>query len=175
MKKEMLAKRIYEKSHLVGSFKLRSGLVSNEYFDKYLFESNPEILSELAFMMKDLVPSDSELLAGLEMGGIPIATAISLSSGRECIFVRKQEKAYGTCKLAEGREFAGKKVCIVEDVVTTGGQIIKSVRELRERGAIIDTVICAILRNDEAIDILKKEGLQLRYAFSMEELKRQMR
>lgn len=175
MDKEMLAKKIYEKSHLEGNFKLRSGLVSNEYFDKYLFESNPEILRELSIVMEELVPSDTELLAGLEMGGIPIATAISLSNGKECIFVRKQEKSYGTCKLAEGSDFAGKKVCIVEDVVTTGGQIIKSVKELRERGANIDTVICAILRNDEAIDIMKREGLQLRYAFSMEYLKQQMK
>ena len=107
------------------------------------------------------------------MGGIPIATAISLSSGKECVFVRKQEKPYGTCKLAEGSDFAGKKVCIVEDVVTTGGQIIKSVKELREKGANINTVVCAILRNDEAIEILKKEELELRYAFSMEYLKQQ--
>ena len=128
-------------------------------------------MSELAIMMKDMVPEDSELLAGLEMGGIPIATTISIYSGKECIFVRKQEKSYGTCKLAEGSNFVGKKVCVVEDVVTTGGQIIKSVKQLRERGANIDTVICAILRNDEAIEILKKEGLELRYAFTMEYLK----
>lgn len=175
MDKAMLAKKIFEKAHLEGNFKLRSGLTSNEYFDKYLFESNPEILSELAILMKELIPDDSELLAGLEMGGIPIATAISLVSGIECIYVRKHEKPYGTCKLAEGSDFYGKKVCIVEDVVTTGGQIIKSVNELRERGANIDTVICAILRNDEAIEILKKERLELRYAFSMEYLKYQMK
>ena len=171
MNKEMLAKKIYEKAHLVGNFKLRSGLKSNEYFDKYLFESSPEILSELAIMMKDMVPEESELLAGLEMGGIPIATAISIYSGKECIFVRKQEKSYGTCKLAEGSDFVGKKVCVVEDVVTTGGQILRCVKELRDRGANIDTVICAILRNNEAIEILKKEGLELRYAFSMKSLK----
>ena len=175
MSKEMLAKKIFEKAHLTGTFKLRSGLTSNEYFDKYLFESSPDILRELAILMKELVPDDAELLAGLEMGGIPIATAISLSNGKDCIFVRKQEKSYGTCKLAEGSDFSGKKVCIIEDVVTTGGQIIKSVKELRERGANIDTVICAILRNDEAIELLKQEGLELRYAFSMEYLKEQMK
>lgn len=168
MDKEVLYKKMYEKAHLEGSFKLRSGVISKEYFDKYLFESDPEILAELAIVMLDMVPEDTELLAGLEMGGIPIATAISLSGGRECIFVRKQEKAYGTCKLAEGSDFVGKKVCIVEDVVTTGGQIIKSVRALRERGAVIDTVICAILRNREAVEILEREGLELRYAFTME-------
>lgn len=84
-------------------------MVSNEYFDKYLFESDPDILNEIAINMKELIPEGTDLIAGLEMGGIPIATAVSLDSGIKCIFVRKQAKEYGTCKLAEGTEFKGKK------------------------------------------------------------------
>lgn len=171
MKDNVLARKIYDVSHLVGRFKLRSGLVSNEYFDKYMFESNPEILKEIALKMKELIPEGTDLIAGLEMGGIPIASAISLFSGVNCIFVRKQAKEYGTCKLAEGVGFEGKKVCVIEDVVTTGGQIIKSVKDLRDRGAIVDSVLCAILRDEKAIELLRNEGLELHYVFSMEYIK----
>ena len=104
--------------------------------------------------MKGLIPEDAEIIAGLEMGGIPVVTALSIVSNKEAVFVRKHAKEYGTCKLAEGPNIAGKKVCIVEDVVTTGGQIILSAHELRKQGAIVENVICVIQRNDEATDIL---------------------
>ena len=91
--------------------------------------------------MKELIPDGTEVLAGLEMGGIPIATALSLETGIPLVMVRKKAKEYGTCKIAEGLEFKGKKVCVVEDVVTTGGQIILSAKDLRENGAIVDRVI----------------------------------
>ncbi|MCL2068746.1 MAG: orotate phosphoribosyltransferase [Oscillospiraceae bacterium] len=171
MNKEDIARRIYETAHITGTFTLRSGQVSNEYFDKYLFEAQPALLREIADVMRGLIPAESEVLAGLEMGGIPIATAISLASGMPAAFVRKQAKQYGTCKLAEGADVRGKRVCVVEDVVTTGGQIIESVRELRERGAVISVVICAIQRNPAATEILAKEGLELRSAFTMEYIK----
>lgn len=170
MQNESLAKKIYKESHLVGNFKLRSGKISNEYFDKYLFESNPELLGEIAKAMQSNIPENVDAIAGLEMGGIPIATAISLEKNINVLFVRKVAKNYGTCKLAEGGEINNKKICIIEDVVTTGGQIIKSVNELREKGCIIDTVLCVILRDTAAIDLLKAEGLQLIPLFTMEYL-----
>lgn len=173
MTKEELGKKIYSVAHLTGEFRLRSGQVSNEYFDKYLFESDPELLSEIAKLMKRLIPEETEILAGLEMGGIPIATALSLESGIPSAFVRKKAKEYGTCKLAEGCGVSGKTVCVIEDVVTTGGQIIESVRELRERGAKINTVLCAIQRNRDASSILSQEGLLLLPVFTMEFLKEQ--
>ena len=171
MNKESIAKRIYETAHITGTFTLRSGQVSHEYFDKYLFEAQPALLKEIAGVMRELIPADSEVLAGLEMGGIPIVTAISLDCGMPAAFVRKQAKEYGTCKLAEGADVNGKRVCVIEDVVTTGGQIIESVRELRARGAIIDTVLCAIQRNPAATEILAKKGLNLKPAFTMEYIK----
>ena len=171
MTREELAKKIYSTSHLNGDFKLRSGQISNEYFDKYLFESDPSVLLEIARYMKELVPNDTQVLAGLEMGGIPIATMISFETNIKSAFVRKKTKEYGTCKLAEGAGVEGKKVCIIEDVVTTGGQVIESVEELRKRGAIIDTVLCVILRKDEAISILKAQGLDLKPLFTMDYIK----
>ena len=82
-------------SRLTGTFKLRSGQVSNQYFDKYLFESNPALL-EIAKQLKELIPPETEVLAGLEMGGIPVATALSLQTGIPVVFVRKEAKKYGT-------------------------------------------------------------------------------
>ncbi len=172
--KSNIAKRIYEASHLTGEFKLRSGQISNEYFDKYLFEAQPRLLADIAKVMKELIPENIDILAGLEMGGIPVATALSIETNIQCAFVRKKAKEYGTCKLAEGADVNGKRVCVVEDVVTTGGQIIESVKELRNRGAIIDTVVCVIQRNDEATSILAKEGLTLFPAFTMDYIKSQI-
>ncbi len=171
MTKDQIACQIYQTAHITGEFLLRSGQTSNEYFDKYLFEGKPELLQEIAKQMVDLIPADAEVLAGLEMGGIPVVTALSFLSGKPAAFVRKEAKAYGTCKFAEGSDVIGKKVCVIEDVVTTGGQIIKSVAALRELGAEIDTVLCVIQRNDNASDILAAEGLKLIPAFTMAGIK----
>jgi orotate phosphoribosyltransferase len=105
------------------------------------------------------------------MGGIPIATAISLKTGIPAIFVRKKAKEYGTAKLAEGTDFSGKKVCVIEDVVTTGGQIVMSSNDLRRLGADIEYVLCVIERDIKGRENLKKEGLELLSLFTMEELK----
>lgn len=110
MDKKALAGKIFETAHLTGSFKLRSGQVSYQYFDKYLFESDPVVLKEIAEHLSEFIPQETEILAGLEMGGVPIATALSLKTGIPVFFVRKKAKEYGTCKLAEGVDIAGKKV-----------------------------------------------------------------
>lgn len=165
-----LAGEIYEIAHLTGSFMLRSGLVSNEYFDKYLFEANPNILSKVAEQLVPLIPEGTEVLAGLEMGGIPIATALSLKSGVPTAFVRKKAKEYGTCKLAEGTDIKGKRICIIEDVITTGGQVILSTKELRESGAIVEDAICVIERDPEGKRKLEEIGLNVHSLFKMEEL-----
>ncbi len=167
MGKNDIAKWIYQASHLNGEFKLRSGKISNEYFDKYLFEAEPKLLMEIAKIMKTLIPRGTEIIAGLEMGGIPVVTALSVESGIKSAFVRKKAKEYGTCKIAEGADVSDKNVCVIEDVVTTGGQIIESVKELRKRGAKIDTVLCVILRDDKAIETLANEGLKIIPAFTM--------
>ncbi|MDE7283885.1 MAG: orotate phosphoribosyltransferase [Lachnospiraceae bacterium] len=172
--KRDIAKEIYKQAHLEGKFLLRSGQFSNEYFDKYLFEANPDLLRKIAKGMCELIPKDIEVLAGLEMGGIPLVTAISLDAGIQCTFVRKKAKEYGTCKFAEGAQVSGRNICIVEDVVTTGGQIIKSANMLREVGAKVDFVLCAIQRNPDAMEILEKEGLTLIPYMTMEYIKEQV-
>ena len=172
MTRDELAKAIYEVSHLEGNFTLRSGQTSHEYFDKYLFESQPNILKAIAKHMAEKVPAGTEMLAGLEMGGIPIATAISIETGIPVVFVRKKAKKYGTCKLAEGTDFKNKKVCIIEDVVTTGGQILISAEDLKTFGAELANVICVIERNPEGRRKLTEAGLELISLFTMEELKK---
>ncbi len=171
MDRKQLGEKIYNIAHITGEFLLRSGKVSNEYFDKYKFESLPEILEPISEHMKELIPQGTEFLAGLEMGGIPLSSALSLKTGLPSIFVRKKAKEYGTRKLAEGLDFAGKNICVIEDVVTTGGQIIESVNELRKLGAKIDFVMCVIVREEKAFENLKAADLTLLPLFNMEELK----
>ena len=168
MNKKQTAIQIYQTAHLTGTFKLRSGQLSDEYFDKYMFESDPVLLKKIASMMKGNIPMQTEVLAGLEMGGIPLATAIASQTGHQLAFVRKTAKEYGTCKLVEGADVAGKHVCIVEDVVSTGGAIIDALTELLRLGAKIDTVLCVILRNPKAIETLAEHGLKLVPAFTMD-------
>jgi orotate phosphoribosyltransferase len=137
-------------ARLTGAFTLRSGAVSNEYFDKYLFESDPAILRSIAAQLAGLVPPPTEILAGLELGGVPVATALSLETGLPVAFVRKVAKTYGTAKLAEGPDLKGRRVLVVEDVVTSGGQIIASTRDLRDLGALVDHAICVVDREEGA-------------------------
>ncbi len=168
--RETLGKQIVERATLRGEFTLRSGAVSNIYFDKYLFEADPLMLRAIASGLQPLIPSDAEALAGLEMGGIPVATMLSQQSGLPCLFVRKKAKEYGTCKLAEGGEVAGRKLVIVEDVVTSGGQILLSAKDLRALGAEISNVICVIDREAGGTESLAKEGLELRPLYRKSEL-----
>lgn len=165
-----LAKQIYDVAHLNGTFTLRSGQISNEYFDKYLFEAAPQLLRSIAEQLAPLIPHDTEVLAGLEMGGIPVVTALSLQSGVSAAFVRKKAKEYGTCKLAEGASIAGKRICVVEDVITTGGQVILSTQDLRAAGAIVEDVICVIERDPVGRQKLEAIGLRVHSLFKMEDL-----
>jgi len=170
MEKLDLGREIFNISNIKGNILLRSGKISKEYFDKYLFESNPIILKEIAEHISQLIPKDIDSLAGLEMGGIPIATAISLKTGIPCLFVRKKAKEYGTCKLAEGGDVESKRIIIIEDVITSGGAVINAVESLRDLGAIIDTVCCVIDREENGRESLKKLGLELNALFTKSEL-----
>ena len=167
---ENLAHDIDAICRLSGEFTLRSGTVSSEYFDKYLFEAQPELLARVAAEMVDLVPDDTELLGGLELGGIPIATMVSSLTGRPTVFVRKQAKEYGTCKLAEGPDVNGRRVTLIEDVITTGGAVRDATKALREVGAVVEVVVCAIDRSPEGENPLADVGLEVRPVLSKAEL-----
>ena len=134
LKKSDLAKELFSRCYLEGDFKLRSGIRSKEYFDKYLMESEPQILSAVADRMIPLVPQGTELLAGLSMGGIPLAVALALKMNLPVCFVRKKAKDYGTMRICEGQSVNGKRLCVIEDVVTSGGQAVKSAKDLKSEG-----------------------------------------
>jgi len=166
-----LARRVYAASHLTGRFRLRSGAVSSEYFDKYRFEADPELLRDVAEALVPLVPPDVDALAGLELGGVPLATMLSQRTGKPARFVRKEAKSYGTCCLAEGGKVAGLRLCIVEDVVTSGGAVLGAVRALRAAGAEAGSVVCVIDRESGGSGNLATAGLELRALSRMGELK----
>jgi len=159
--RQLLCQRIHDTAYIRGNFILRSGIVSTEYFDKYLFEADPKLLRDIAEAMCPLIPAGVDVLAGLELGGVPIATMLSQLTGLPTLFVRKQAKNYGTCKLAEGGELAGRNLVIVEDVVTSGGQIIESARQLRSLGTNILRVLGVIDREQGGAANLHAAGLEL--------------
>jgi orotate phosphoribosyltransferase len=170
MDRSELARRIYVAAHLTGTFTLRSGVVSHEYFDKYRFESDPQLLADIAAGCASLVPAGVDALAGLELGGVPIATMISQATRHPAVFVRKEAKTYGTCQLAEGAEVDGRRLCIIEDVVTSGGAILDAAVELRARGAILGPVVCVIDRESGGREKLAAADLELHALYTMSEL-----
>ena len=162
-----LARRIDEVAHLTGRFTLRSGTVSDTYFDKYRFESDPALLGAIADAMAGLVPDRTEVLAGLELGGVPLAVRLSEVTGLPAAFVRKEAKTYGTCQLAEGAGVDGRRLTVVEDVITSGGQVVMSVGDLRDRGAVVEHALCVIDREAGGGAALADIGVELRPLFTM--------
>lgn len=160
-KKAELAKQIYEACHLTGTFTLRSGRVATEYFDKYQLSAKSDLLYEITKEMSQLIPADVEVLAGLEMGAIPVVTMLSHHSGLPAAFVRKQAKPYGTARLAEGTSIEGKHVLVVEDVVTSGGQVVLSTSDMRALGARISHALVIIDRQEGGAEALKEVDVNL--------------
>jgi orotate phosphoribosyltransferase len=167
-----LAHRVRDRCRLTGRFVLRSGRVADEYFDKYQFEADPALLGELAAGMAPLIPAGTEVLAGLEMGGIAVVTALGRQTGLPCAFVRKAAKPYGTMRLAEGAEVSGRRVLVIEDVVTSGGQIAISAGQLRELGAEVCHALCVIDRQEGGTRALANHGISLHALLSREDLDR---
>jgi orotate phosphoribosyltransferase len=167
-----LAHDINVRCRLLGRFTLRSGQVSDEYFDKYLFESDPVLLQRVVACMKDLVPAGTGLLGGLELGGVPLATMLSQATGIPALFLRKQAKEYGTRRIAEGGDPAGCAVLLVEDVITTGGDVARAARVLRELGASVTTVACVIDRmpTGPGENALRAEGIAVRSVLTKQQL-----
>jgi orotate phosphoribosyltransferase len=165
-----LAARVFAASHLTGTFVLRSGRTADHYFDKYRFESDPALLADIVAALVPLVPEGTEGLAGLELGGVPLATVLSSVTGLPAYFVRKQPKKYGTEQVCEGGDVAGRYLLIVEDVVTTGGQVVLSAQDLRSHGAVVEHAVCVIDREGGGSDVLAAEGITLHALFAMRDL-----
>lgn len=165
-----LAEQIRERSLIRGSFRLRSGQISGEYFDKYQFESDPALLRMICAALRSLLPQ-GDVLAGLELGGIPIATVLSQQTGIPVCFVRKESKQYGTCRLAEGAPIENRRLIIVEDVITSGGQVAKSTEALRKLGAVVSHAICVVDRESGGAERLREIDVQLIPLFHASDLR----
>ena len=165
-----LAEKINTVSKLHGEFTLRSGKISDTYFDKYRFESDPKLLKEIAQQMSLLIPKNTEVLAGLEMGGIPIVTMLSQITNLPCAFIRKEAKGYGTCQYAEGTDLTGKKIVLIEDVVSSGGAIIDAVKKLHADKIEVEIAVCVIDRQTGGKEILTENGINLLSVLTKEDL-----
>jgi orotate phosphoribosyltransferase len=165
-----LARRIGMASKLAGSFTLRSGKVSDTYFDKYRFEADPALLLAIANAMAPLIPSSSDALAGLEMGGIPIVTMLSQVTGLPSAFIRKKPKTYGTCQYAEGTPLKGRSFVLIEDVVSSGGALIDTLSMLNADGLRPVSALCVVDRESGGKESLERAGLELKSLFTYSQI-----
>ena len=159
-----LIQRIKDSALLHGDFTLRSGRKSKYYLDKYLFQTQPDILAALAarFATKIAALTESpDRLAGAELGGIPIVSATGIASGKPTVLIRNQKKNYGTAKQVEGKLEAGERVVILEDIATTGGQVLEAAKSLTDLGATVTAIIAVIDRQEGARENIEGAG----YAF----------
>jgi len=146
MDKQQLTARIKEASYLEGDFVLRSGKRSKYYMDKYLFETQPDILKALGVEFCKHLTDDVTLIAGAELGGVALAAATAMEAGKPWIIVRNSKKDYGTSKMVEGTLKEGDVVFLVEDICTTAGQILEAAKIITEAGATIKKIVCVIDR-----------------------------
>jgi orotate phosphoribosyltransferase len=172
VKRAQLAQRIAEVALLRGEFTLRSGRKSSFYLDKYLFSTRPEILRELGVMFAERIAKTSGVtkLAGAELGGIPLVTAASLASGLPCVFIRNQKKDYGTAKQLEGKLDADDRVVIVEDVATTGGQVLEAANVVESTGAKVVKIVATIDRQEGARENIEAAGFAFDALFTTTDL-----
>src|SRR5438309_8674205 len=168
MTDEELRAGLLEHAYLEGDFLLRSGKRSRYYLDKYRFETRPELLGPLGELIAVEVAEhapDASLLAGPELGAVALAAAGSLASGLPFLIVRKAAKEYGTSNRVEGEYEAGDCVCVVEDVVTSGGALLEAVDALRDAGLIVQTAVCVVDREEGGAGARAAHGVRLRPLF----------
>ena len=168
-----LGAALREHAYLEGDFVLRSGRRSRYYLDKYRFETRPDLLGPLGERIAQVVAKhapEAVRLAGPELGAVPLAAAASLASGLPFLIVRKEAKEYGTANRLEGVFEPGESVCLVEDVVTSGGAAVDAIEALRETGLTCRTAVCVVDREEGGVDALARVAVQLRPLFLASEL-----
>ncbi|MGB3441601.1 MAG: phosphoribosyltransferase family protein [Actinophytocola sp.] len=141
-----LLTRIRDTACQRGAFQLPTGRMLDEYFDEYLLAADPALLYEVAAEIAHSVPIEIETLVGLDLGGIPLAVALSAATGVPAGFLRRERKTYGTCRQLEGKPVAGKRIAIVDDVVRSGSQVLRAASFLRQEGATVTTAVCVLDR-----------------------------
>ena len=170
MTRDELAKRIADAALLHGDFTLRSGRKSKYYLDKYRFETQGDILLALGKLFAEKIGVNVDRIAGAELGAVPLAAATSIVSGKPCVFMRNQKKDYGTAKQLEGVLNAGETVMIVEDVLTTGGQVLEAAKVILDAGAKIDRIVAVIDRLEGARENIEASGYVFESLFTTRDL-----
>ena len=163
-----LVDAIREAAYLEGDFVLRSGKRSSYYLDKYRFGTRPDLLAPLGDAIAEAVQEfepEAVRIAAPELGAVSLAAAASLASGLPFVIVRNTAKGYGTSNRIEGAFEPGELVCLVEDVVTSGGAAISAVEALREAGLRVSTAICVVDREEGGVDALARAAIRLRPLF----------
>lgn len=158
MTKEELAKRIREVAYLEGDFVLRSGRKSRFYIDKYLFETRPDILAELGLRLAGRVTGRTTRIAGAELGGVALAAAAAIAAKLPFIIVRNAKKDYGTSKMYEGGIEPGDVVLLVEDIATSGGQVLEAAKVLEAAGAEVEKIVAVVDRGQGAAVKIREAG-----------------
>jgi orotate phosphoribosyltransferase len=173
MEEAELREALVTAAYLEGDFILRSGKRSRYYLDKYRFETRPELLGPIGERIAATVrehAAGADRLAGPELGAVALAAAASLAGGLPFLIVRKAAKDYATGNRLEGEYEPGERVCLVEDVVTSGGALLESVEALREAGLVVDTAVCVVDREEGGADALARHAVRLRPLFRAGEL-----
>jgi len=156
--REELIQRIKETAYLEGDFVLRSGKRSKYYLDKYLFETCPDVLKALGAAFAEHATDDVTLIAGAELGGVALAAATALETGKNWVIIRNSKKGYGTGKMVEGVLKEGDVVLLVEDIATTGGQVLEAAKIITEAGATVKKIVCVIDRRQGAEENITGAG-----------------
>jgi orotate phosphoribosyltransferase len=167
--RDQLAQLLLERSYLEGDFVLRSGRRSRYYLDKYRFETEPRLLAGLGRELAALVRShgrQAELLAGPELGAVPLAAVTSIETGLPYLIVRKEAKEYGTAKRLEGVFEPGQRVCVVEDVVTSGGALLSAVEALRASDLHVSAAICVVDREEGGAEAIAAAGVPFKALYT---------
>lgn len=159
MTKQELAQRIRDAALLEGNFTLRSGRKSSFYIDKYLFETRPDILQEIGRRLAEKIDSQTTLIAGAELGGVALAAATSMAANLPFVIIRNAKKDYGTGKMFEGRLQPSDRVLLVEDIATTGGQVLEAAKVIAEIGAVVQRIVAVVDRGEGAAENIRRAGL----------------
>ncbi len=160
MTRNELIARIKDTAYLEGDFLLRSGRRSTYYLDKYRFETQPDILAQLGASFAEFVGGDTTRIAGAELGGVALAAACSMASGVPFVIVRNAKKDYGTSNVFEGVIEKGDRVLIVEDIATTGGQVLEAAQQIVAHGATVQAIVAVIDRLEGARENIEAAGFR---------------
>ena len=163
---KQLGREIIEISYKEGEFVLSSGRSSTYIFDKYAFETRPKLLDAIAEGMANMLNSDVSRIAGMELGGVPLATALSLKTGLPFVIVRKGKKGYGIDRSIEGDLVAEDRVIIVEDIATTGAQALFAAEAVEEAGAKVSSILYVVDREEGAREGIESKGYRFDTLFT---------